>query len=259
MSGQIYKTSRAQIISEQAIPAIVRMLEYENPEAVLSNALKEYMLDVGFSSAYPAFGNIRISSVHPFALLLFADVTGKKLDTNVFPSITISDSSDNQSFHELGRETAEVVITKEDFVKIKGYAEAGELFVSDEGLSALEAATDNGNTVSGVRVGYRSAHSFDFNIWTENKDITSFIFDLVKMFLVENAESLHEKGIDFQGDITGRRSGDINLEFGKILYGANVRAGGVIHQSALIAELPFGRIEHIDANTLPEFHFKGEG
>lgn len=255
--SSIYKTSRAQIQTTTGNRPI-RIVEYENPEEILAKALKDYFLEIGFSASYPNFGDIRISSVHPFALLLFADVMGQKLNTNVFPSITISDSTDNEAFHELALGEERIVMDGADIAKIKGYVDTGQVFISDEAMTRLENAIANGGKVVGVKKQYRATHSFDFNIWTENKDVTSFIYDLVKQCLIMKITDLHNLGIDFQGDMSGRRSGDINLEFGKLLYGANVRASGAIVQGCMIVDLPLGEIMKIDTKTYPEYHNPGE-
>ncbi|GAF89051.1 unnamed protein product, partial [marine sediment metagenome] len=213
-----YVASSAEIVASTA-NRLIRIIDSENPEIVFSKLLRNYFVEIGFSTAYPNFGNLNIGSVHPFIILLFADVLGEAHDLNVFPSITIADSSQQESNLTLARDISYLVLTGADVQVLKNYRDRGKMFISDVGMTALETATADGGTIVGQQVIATDLHTFDFNIWSANKDITSLIFDMVDSFLTSEIGSLHNSGLDVQSK-GGRRTGDVNLEFGKILYGA---------------------------------------
>lgn len=244
-----HKSSNAEI-RRPAATQLIRIVEYTNPEKVFPKYLQQYFLEIGFSSLYPNFKNLRIGAVHPFALLLFQDVNGQKLDTGVFPSITVSDTSDTEIDDELGRGYNEFQIDSSGLAKILGAVDQGKLILSDENRTRLEAAVADGATVKAVKHNYRSGHNIDLNIWSENKDLTSLIYDLVKHWVIGNIQMLHDEGIDVVNTVSGRRSGDINVEFGRILYGANVTVPATIETANLLIDLPYGAIQTINNDSI---------
>jgi len=243
--ANVYKPSRAKII-RPAATRWIRIIEYANPEQILPPLMHEFFLELGYSSMYPNFKNLRIGAVHPFALLLFQEVMGvTKLDLSVFPSITISDSSDAEVYSELSRGYENYQLSAEHLAKIAGSASSGKLILSDENLLRLETAVAGGATINASKVSYRSNHNIDINIWSENKDLTSLIYDMVKHFIMGNINRLRIEGMDIQSPIGGRRSGDINVEFGRLLYGANVTVSAVIDTANMWVDVPIGEIATI--------------
>ncbi len=244
--GTIYKGSQATIVHPSATRTI-RVVEYINPELVLPGLLQSYFLEVGFSSMYANFATLRIGAVHPFALLLYQSVKGVDLNTNVFPSITISDSSDTEVSDLLARGEDQFIMDASDVSRLIVFRDAGRILMSDDAVTRLEAATADDGTVVGHNKDIRSRHSIDFNIWSDNKDMTSLIYDLTRHFIVSEILTLHnEHGIDIQDPITGRRSGDINVEFGKLLYGANLTVSATIETTNMIVDLPEEEIATIN-------------
>lgn len=246
---ELVKTSQAQILR-----SLVRAIEYQNPEQILPNLLKEYFLEIGFDSMYPNFRGIRIGAVHPFALLLFQSVIGQSLDMNVFPSITVSDTSDTEIDDDLAKGAEDVVFGEDEVAHLLGYADSGQIIISDTGRTSLQNATVGGGQVVGRKYDNRANHNVDLNIWGDNKDIVSLIYDLVRHYIVGNTAALHRIGLDVHSALTGRRSGDINVEFGTILYGANLTVPMVIHTANIIFDLGYEVIEEVDTKTLPAYH-----
>ena len=220
-SVSINKASAAEV-RETAANRVIRIIEIENPEAVFVNYLLDFFNEVGFSETYPNFGTINIGTVHPFALLLFAESKGDKLDFNVLPAITVVETSSAETDEMLGRDRSEVDVDTAFVEIIRSQIAKKEWFVSDTGLAALEAGTAGGEILAGVMHTHTANSTYVFDIWSANKDIASIIYDLVDSFLADiNVEALHLKGIDL-GTKSGRRSGDLNLDFGRILYGSSV-------------------------------------
>ena len=66
--GTIYKTSRAEVRDASANARYVYALDSENPEIVLASTLRDFLQTIGYSNLFPNFDNIRIGTVHPFAI-----------------------------------------------------------------------------------------------------------------------------------------------------------------------------------------------
>jgi hypothetical protein len=232
-------------------------MEYANPEIIIPRMLQDYFQEVGFSSLYPNFKTLRIGAVHPFALLLFQESLGQQLDISVFPSITVADSSDTEVFSELGRGYENYMVDSEQLTAMLGQAEAGNLIISDDNISRIKTIIAAGGSISGTKTSYRSQHSVDLNIWSDNKDITSIVYDFVKHFIIGNIQRLHnEVGLDIQNPISGRRSGDINVEFGHILYGANITLSLTIDTASMILDVPVQEVVTILED--PTYHVVGD-
>ena len=249
----IYKTSRAYVATANANDRYVYLLESQNPEIKLAKRLRDFLRTVGYSSLFPNFDNIRIGTVHPFAMLLAQDVLNQPQKTNMFPSITISDSTLQEDSEVLSDDYNLASWSEEDIVNIGGYREANEAFVSDEGWSRIQAVIAKRKRIAGITRQYHANHSLDFNVWSENKEVTSFLFDLVCHFATQLRIDLHtHEGFDMAG-ISGRRSGDINLDFGKILYGANVSVSMGMNQRATVFDTEVVDIKTVDTRKLPEY------
>jgi len=253
MSNQIFKTSRATIRTADANQRFVYVLDSENPEKLLSKSLRDFMETMGYSGIFPNFDKLRVGSIHPFVILLSQEVLNVEQNINVFPSITIADSTLSEDAEMLGDDYAALVFTASDIATLDGYRQAGAVFVSDAGWAKIEAHMAGSPNIVGIMKRYHTQHSIDFNIWSENKDITSFLFDMVCHYITQKRVDIHnELGIDL-GSLSGRRSGDINLDFGMLLYGANVSAVGSINHEATLFDTGVGTIEEIDTQSLPQY------
>lgn len=239
-----YKASSAEI-RRPPDTQLIKIIEYANPELILPKMIQQFFLEIGFADLYPHFKTIRIGAVHPFALLLFQDVQGQQLDLSVFPSITVSDSSDSEVFDDLSRGFQSYQLNQEQLAKLLGSVDSGDLIMSSTNRARLESAVQGGATVNATTRDFRANHNIDLNIWSENKDLTSILFDMVKHFVISNTDKLHASGIDVFEGVSGRRSGDINVEFGRILYGANVQMRAVIHTTSMTIDLPYTDIKYI--------------
>lgn len=255
MSVQKHLASSAEVRPLEA-NRLVRVMDSENPEIIFVKALRDYFLEVGFSETYSHFGNLNIGAVHPFILLLFADVMGDPQDLNVFPSITVADSSQDESNQTLAREVNYLILHAADIQVFKNYRDQNKVFISDNGLYHLEQGTLNNQTLVGQQTIDTALHVFDFNIWSTNKDVTSLIYDMVDSFLTAEIGNLHLKDIDIQSK-SGRRSGDVNLEFGKILYGSNITVNATVRRSSMVVNPVIGTITEIDVKTLPQYFISG--
>lgn len=253
MSSQVYKTSRASIRPSAVNQRYAYVLDSQNPEAILADEMRDFFATMGYSEIYPNFDSIRIGSIHPFSILLAQEVLDQPRKVNVFPAVTIADSSTEEDVEALANDYEALVFTASDVAKLEGYRAAGDVFVSDTGWAAIQNKANADGKIIGIKRSYQTRHSIDFNIWTENKDITSFLFDMVSHFVVQKRTDLHNKyGIDL-GRLSGRRTGDINLDFGMLLYGANVQALADMPHEAVLFDISLTTIDQIDTGTLPEY------
>jgi len=251
--SKVFKTIRAQIKPAVVNQRFVYVLDSENPETLLARQLRDFLATMGYSEIFPNFDKIRIGTIHPFAILLAQQVLEQPQNVNVFPSVTIADSSMEEDAMILGDDYFAVAFTAEDIAKLDGYRQAGAVFASDAGWQKILSQVTSNGEVIGIRRRYHTQHPMDFNVWSENKDITSFIFDMICHFITQKRIDIHnQEGIDLAG-VSGRRSGDINLDFGMLLYGANVRVQASMNHEATLFDTGIESIAEIDTQTLPKY------
>jgi len=251
--SKIYKTVRAVITPAVVNQRYVYVLDSENPEVLLARVLRDFLETMGYSEIFPNFDNIRVGTIHPFAILLAQDVLNQTRNTNIFPSITIADSTISEDAVILGDDYAAFSFSAEEIAVLDGYRQAGAVFVSDSGWQKIQDQIIASGEIIGIRKRYHTQHSMDFNIWAENKEVTSFLFDMVCHFVTQKRVDVHnDQGIDM-AEISGRRSGDINLDFSMLLYGANVRVQASMNHEATLFDTGVSTIADIDTQTLPEY------
>ena len=200
---------------------MIRLFEHRSLEKEIILPLREYIESIGFPDKFPNFGKIRISTAHPFAVLLFNSVVrpGTVPDTtNLFPSITIADSYSSEPEETIGRDYAEGVLSSAGITTLINNE---NVIVSDEKIQSVAATIEATGPVPYRKWTMVTQRNLDFNIWGENHDIVSIIYDMVESFAIINTRD-EDAEYTLHGSVTGRRSGDINVEFGKQLYGANV-------------------------------------
>jgi hypothetical protein len=255
--AQIFKSSRATVRTVDINQRYIYIVEAENPELPLAKALKEFLETVGYSSIFPNFNRVRVGTIHPFAILLAQEVLGENQNVNIFPSITIADTSLNEDAEVLADDYRAVVFSPKEIGVLDGFRQAGKVFVSDAGWQKIQDAINATGSVVGIVKRYHTGHSLDFNIWSENKEITSFLFDMVCHFVTQERVNVHNRdGLDLT-QISGRRSGDINLDFGKLLYGANVSVSMAMNHEAILIDTGVSTLDEIDMSTLPTFFTLG--
>lgn len=250
--AQVFKTSRSIVRPANENQRFVYVLDSENPEIKLAQELRDFLQTIGYSSIFPNFDRIRVGTVHPFAILLAQDVLGQSQNVNVFPSVTISDGNLSEDAQVIADDYRQEVFTQSEIAVLDGFRQAGEVFVSDEGWARIQNAVNTVGQIVGIVRRYHTQHSIDFNLWSENKEVTSFLFDMICHFVSQKRIDLHNEGLDMSG-ITGRRSGDINLDFGMLLYGANVTVSVAMNHEAVLFDIGANLIEEIDTQSLPTY------
>lgn len=247
------KTSRAIIRPADVNQRFIYILDSTNPEIVLANELGDFLKTIGYSEMFPNFDAIRVGTTHPFAILLAQEVLGQQQKVDVFPSITVADSNAQEDAEVLSDDNAVFVFTADEIAKFDGLRQAKEVYVSDSGWEKIQTKIQETGHIIGVRRLYHTQHSIDFNIWSEHKQITSFLFDMVAHFVSQKRVDLHESyGIDMDR-ISGRRTGDLNLDFGRLLYGANMTVTTSMGHEAVLMDTAVDKISEIDTTTMPQY------
>jgi len=246
-----YKTSSAEVI-RQTDNRIINIVEILNPEIALVSILQRYLARLEFSDIYEHFGNVRVSTVHPFALLLAAEVLNTPEPVHLFPSITIADSSENEEDSTLSRNRKDYMLERADLERLITARDEGKLLISDANITALR----NAEYRYAVHHTYISQHTINMNIWADNKEVTSDLYDLVKLCIVDNMGELRGRGISVNGKISGQRTGDVNLDFGQILFGANVSVPVSIQTGVMNVDITIRTL--VDGTIDPNYHILEE-
>lgn len=239
MSETIKLGSSATVIK----PGIIKIVTIENPEDVLIKGFVTYLADTGYADAYPNFDNINVGAVHPFALLLFQEFNGESYSLDVFPSVTVSDSSMSESDDVLSDNRRDIIIDKDVVVWLESKKKSGEFFLSDGNLALLKTATDAGAEITGVLRELTRRHMINFSIWSANREITSLLFDMVQGFILDQKTALKQK-VDMR-EISGSRTGDVNFDFGEMLFGATISLPVVSTFVSVSVDADIGIVEEV--------------
>ena len=188
---------------------------------------------------YPKF-ILKVGTGHPFAALLFQSIVAPNAEpkfSDLFPSITIADSFGTEVQEQLGRGYQDGALPPSE---IQSFLDNESVVVSEEKLNSILAERDrlnNRRDIAFKKWTLSSQRNLDFNIWGENHDMVSIIYDMVEVFAVSILSSTESVPFSedyiLHGSISGRRSGDINVEFGKQLYGANVTAPVLVQRDII--------------------------
>jgi len=254
MSLELY--SGAYIVNSADNSPVV-VLQQSNPETAITKILQQYFSDLSFPEIFPNFGNINIGNSHPFATLLMNELLKGDVDaSSLFPAITVNDSDDNQDEMEIGGAYIEFELTHTEYIQIKDMVNSGEAFCSQTGLDRLDTHFASNSTAGAYKRIIRSKSNIDFNIWSPNKEVTSFLYDAVKQCVSLYTKDLHDVGVDFLGGMHGRRSGDYNMDFGIILYGANLSIPVHLEIMSNYVDVKLAIVDSIVVN--PDYHVLGD-
>lgn len=239
----------SSIVAPSSSPPVV-IYQYTNPEIILPPLILEYLTKVGFNSMFPNFQGVRVGAEHPFWTFEYNALNGAAYDLNILPSITIKDAQDTETFDTLGMNYQPVSINSTFVAELvpqlfDASDNSGFLVTSSANISTLQAATQSGATINGLKRMWTARHTIQFEIWADNKNITSLLYNAMDSFVLDSLEALHALSIDFQ-DISGSRSGDVNLDYGRVLWGASLVFNAFIRSGVMEIDVNLEDIEHID-------------
>lgn len=166
--------------------------------------------------------SIRISQVHPFAYLIDEAVNQTKVPVNLFPSVTIIAENDSKAAQTMAT-LEEANYSAED---IQAIVENRERYIiSDETVAALQAMAANNPTIFARGSSRVRNMAISIEIWSENIDQKNRIYDLCQAFILgPKRYEVNDLGIKLhEYSMQGQRSGLYNYDFGKLLYGGQIR------------------------------------
>lgn len=141
------------------------------------------------------------------------------------------DSYGSETEEELGRAYEDGVASAS---QIQEWASSRRVLVSNEQIQTLGSSQ-----VPYKKWSIRSMRTLNFDIWGENHDLVSRLYDMVESFAVVTTDT--DESFVLHGSITGKRSGDVNVEFGTVLYGAMVSVPLIVSRDVLEldSEIPY--------------------
>jgi len=184
--------------------------------------------EVRISELFPQFAEVRISGIHPFAVLMDSQINGTQMvDTNLFPSITIIDDSDLKD-PDAGMPTLEenAKVEESEVEHIESDEDKQMYIVSDQTLKALKDLTVNDGIVYGTGGAQRRRSSMVAEIWSRNMKVKNRLYDIMRNFLVMSGRFFLNSDYDVvirEETIAGQKSGNYNFDFGYIIYGGIIR------------------------------------
>jgi hypothetical protein len=198
-----------------------RLIEtYPQVEQSIIDALVLYFHDqVKIQEIFPNFGALRIDETHPAAILNVAEISGKPAPGNIFPSITVNTVEDSLTTPLLNYERNIVEITEQWALEqltnpmvLKSQAQA--LY------DYIHTATDK---VFGVANIDRIHERLLFAIWSENRTVLKTIYAHLRAFVHQSRTLFEDLGLQ-NISMSGTPAGLYNLDWGKLLYGAELSA-----------------------------------
>jgi len=166
----------------------------------------------------------------------------------VFPSITVADASLGQEGETLSDEYREIAVDYEVALWIQSMQQQGTFFVSDTNMAAILAATVSGDSIVGIYHSTTKQHTINFSLWAANRDVTSLLFDLTLGCLLDQKATLKDEGVDSR-EVSGSRTGDINMDFGQMLYGSSASMPVITVQTVVSMDIDAAFIDEIIVNT----------
>lgn len=195
-------------------------------EEIIIEQVKDYFYaDVKFKEIFPNFGDINISSVHPVAYLIDAEIRGKPEPKGLFPSLTIANDNDNKNPEiDIATIIKDIKITSAEVQDMKDHRSI--YVISDEDVQALDQLTQDSGYVWSKGVQQRRRASLVSEIWSVNARVKNRIYDILTNFFIGNKRFTLKEDYDIVIDeksISGEKSGNYNYDFGKMLHGAILR------------------------------------
>lgn len=197
---------------------------------------------VGVHQLFTNFGAVRVSAVHPFAIIQSAQANNQRIPAGLFPSVTISlpNETETQEHLAFAEEAEEVTDT---MVSTWLNLEDSKRLISKQQLQSLRSAVQAG-TVYSLVLTYRYSQQMAFSIWTENDIVTRTLYQLCRAFVNTHKPFFEERGFEtiaFSGSPTGLYSTDL----GRVMYGAEGLASGVNQTVDRIIDTSWVTINHI--------------
>jgi len=193
-------------------------------EDIFISELKTYFNELKLGELYPNFPMVRVSNEHPFARLLdqMSGNPGTTFDGSLFPSITIISGEDGKP-GALGN----LMSTNPASLSHAEVATLGDTGMScaPGSLAWLDEWTAVNGEIRGIQTTACRQDQVSFDIWSESIQLKNELHSLLILFLTGPKRADLERRYDiriFDATIRGQRSGNYNMDFGQLLYGAHI-------------------------------------
>lgn len=193
-------------------------------EDIVIEECKKFLNEVRFAELFPNSPTVQVSSEHPFARLMdrAAGNPGHPYDGSMFPSITIVAGEDSKT--DQLASTNRVVPVSLTKAEIEDLSDSSMVAAPGALAWMTEWTEENGTLYGHQSTSFRSDR-ISFDIWSESIQLKNELHSLLIAFLTgpkrREIESSHGIRI-FDRTIHGQRSGNYNMDFGQLLYGAHL-------------------------------------
>lgn len=216
----------------------------KNPDTVqlLVAELAAYFHDgVQVKAVFPNFGTIRIGDTHPFAILNMALVNGVKEPGNLFPSVTIAMVEDALGPGVLNLEGNVIEITDEWLA-----TQVNNPLIRNEQIQELrDFITTEGRNPFGIVSVDRFEQRVVFAVWTENNEVKNYLYKHLRSFIYTHQELFLSLEME-NWTLSGTPYGLYNLDFGRILYGAELAMTATRSQANVFIDTSWISIEAVN-------------
>lgn len=199
-----------------------RLIEkLDDVEATFVSAITTYFHNhIRVQDMFPKFGTIRVDTTHPAAILNVALVDNKPVPGNLFPSITVNQVEDSvgPQVLNLEREVVEVNaawVTDQLANPLANQAQMATL------LAYIQNLPVGKQKVYGYMTNDRISTRVLCAIWAENQAIRTFLYAHLRACLYMNKPLWESIGLQ-NWVLAGTPSGLYNLDFGRVMYGAEL-------------------------------------
>lgn len=201
------------------------LIEKDTSSSVIIDDLDKYFKDeIGFGDAYSNFGDITVGSDHPFARALMSFKNDQNLPDNLFPSVTITKSTESTHSRDVMGKPKRYILTDDLIAQFEALDPKKRLF-STERLEALRTAYDA--LPADYNMFVRETFSLEtfkliFSVWVDHHEVKNDMYEMVKEYVKGRAELFTNELCFNEITWSGEKDGLFNLDFGITLYGAIV-------------------------------------
>jgi hypothetical protein len=186
----------------------------------LLNEMLNTQLD--FKNLYKNFGAVQVSVAHPFALLSMTPDADKK---GIFPCVSVNIPEESEGEETLAYEQEDIEVTTamiDTWLALKDE----QRLISKERLNVIRAAIEAtaGKSISAERWTKRIRQTLTCAVWAPHYAVRDSLYQACRSTFIQYRKALEDEG--FTNYSISGASDLYNVEFGMMLFGAEVRAVG---------------------------------
>jgi len=233
---------------------IFKFAARENIKSDTIDALKAYLHDadgIGWKELFPHHSPVRVEATHPFARINAAKIAGQAEPAGLFPSVTVSVTSETDAEQLLAFSNQVATVTE---AIIQGWIglEAHQRLLSKARLQQLLAAAQGkgGQVFAEVKTRHFT-QQVAFSVWSENDAVSDSLYYATKAFIEQNLETFSDAGMENLA-LSGSPNGIYSVDTGRVLYGGELMLSGTNRTEAYYIDTEWTQstvIKHSAANN----------